>query len=245
MSYEKVLPRSTTWLFLNRLADNLTDLELQSFLANHGIHLPLENISVRNFPSGKSAAKIAVPNYIVEDLVNRALLGIASRPSSEGGGDPVRRTHARRPRYALPFGLNLADFDFVPTREEKLLDRVYKMKADWDREDDARRRLRSKQVAAEIEEAKRKQAIEDRREESAREREAEIERRRNYYLSARKTEDPLVAKLVEKYLDELDGGWRKKALAKLAKIEREIKRDAAKAERKALLEKGVLRVRRR
>jgi hypothetical protein len=79
MIYEKELPRGLTWLFINRQADNLTDVEMQSFLADRGIDLPLEYISVRNFPGGKSAAKIAIPRDVVEDLVNRAVNGDSLR----------------------------------------------------------------------------------------------------------------------------------------------------------------------
>jgi hypothetical protein len=158
----------------------------------------------------------------------------------------VRRTRPRpkqRPRFALPFGINLSDYDFQPTREEKLLDRVNEMKLQWDLEDDERRRLRFKQIAAEIEEEKRKQEIEDRREEIAHEREAEIERRRNYYLTARKTEGPM-EKLIERYQNELEGNWYNKALRKLEKLTAEIRHDRLKAEREALTRRGVLRGRR-
>lgn len=156
----------------------------------------------------------------------------------------MRRTHNHaRPRYALPFGINLADYDFVPTREEKLLDRVNEMKLVWDREDDDRRRRRSALIAKEIAEEKRQQEIEDRREVIAREREAEIERRRNYYLAARKAEGPM-EKLIERYQNELEGNWYTKALRKLEKLTAEIRHDRLKAEREALTRRGVLRGRR-
>jgi hypothetical protein len=158
----------------------------------------------------------------------------------------MRRTPPRpkqRPRFALPFGINLADYDFQPTREEKLLDRVNEMKLVWDREDDDRRRRRSALIAKEIAEEKRKQEIEDRREEIAREREAEIERRRNYYLAARKAEGPM-EKLIERYQNELEGNWYTKALRKLEKLTAEIRHDRLKAEREALTRRGVLRGRR-
>jgi hypothetical protein len=157
----------------------------------------------------------------------------------------MRRTRPKqRPRFALPFGINLADYDFIPTREERLLDRLAEMKSVWDREDDDRRRRQFAQIAKEIAEEKRKQELEDREAEIARERDAEIARRRNYYLTARKAEDPLVEKLLEEYQDQLEGGWRKKALAKLEKLTKEIARDKAKAEREALARRGVLKGRR-
>jgi hypothetical protein len=147
----------------------------------------------------------------------------------------------QRPRFALPFGINLSDYDFQPTREERLLDRVHEMKLVWDREDDDRRRRRAAQISQEIIEARRQQELEDREESSARQREEEIAKRRNYYLTARKTEDPLVEKLIEEYQDQLDGGWKKKALAKLQKLTAEIRRDRLKAEREELARRGVLR----
>jgi hypothetical protein len=159
----------------------------------------------------------------------------------------MRRTPPRpkqRPRFALPFGINLADYDFHPTREEKLLDRVNEMKLVWDREDDERRRRRAALIAAEIEQARKRQEREDREAEIEREREAEIERRRNYYLTAHKTEGNAMEKLVAKLQDELEGNWRTKALVKLEKLTAEIRRDRLKAEREELARRGAIRGRR-
>jgi hypothetical protein len=146
----------------------------------------------------------------------------------------------QRPRFALPFGINLSDYDFQPTRQEKLLDRVHEMKLLWDREDDERRRLRSCEIAKEIEQEKRKQAVEDRDAEEARQHQEEIDRRKTYWLRERETGAAAMEKLVASYEAELNAEHAKR-LKKLAQITKDIRKDKARVERRSLLEKGVLR----
>jgi hypothetical protein len=158
----------------------------------------------------------------------------------------MRRARPRtkkRPRFALPFGLNLADFDFVPTREERLLDRVNEMSKQWAAEDDERRRQREREIAKEIEQEKRKQELEDRREEIKRELEAEIERRKTYWERERKTGAAAMEKLIASYEAELSIEHAKR-LKKLAQIAKDIARDKAKAERSEFARRGLIRGRR-
>jgi hypothetical protein len=70
--YEKTIPKGATWLYLNKLPRDITDAEIQAFMYERGLDLPLENISVRAYPNG-SSAKIAVSNEVVSTLVNWAL----------------------------------------------------------------------------------------------------------------------------------------------------------------------------
>ena len=66
--YEKVLP-SGWWIYFNRLPSRLTDLELQTFLAEIGLPLPLEQISIREYGDG-SAAKIVLQKDDVIPILN-------------------------------------------------------------------------------------------------------------------------------------------------------------------------------
>jgi hypothetical protein len=142
--------------------------------------------------------------------------------------------HRNKQLRVLPYGIrSLSDFYFYPTREERLLERLKEMKAEWDREDDARNRRRATQIAREVEADRRKQ-----------EREDSLDRIRNYFLQANQQEAPAMAKLLERMQEELEGPWRRKMLAKVEKIAEEIRRDKARAERKALLQRGVVRGRR-
>lgn len=152
----------------------------------------------------------------------------------------------RRPRIVLPDGMKFEDISFTPTWQESYFDRLHKMKALWAKQDDILRRAR--EISAQVEQARLQQQREDKAAAEAaaldREVEAAIERRKNYYLEARKAEGPVTDKLMKRYAAELDGGWREKALAKLAKLTKEIQRDAAKEERRALAAKGLIRGRR-
>jgi hypothetical protein len=85
--YEKELPRSSTWLYFSRLPIGLTDEEFRDYLTDIGVDLPLENVSVRQYPQG-SCAKIATTNDMVAVLVNWLI-----------NGEPLRghRVVAERP----------------------------------------------------------------------------------------------------------------------------------------------------
>jgi hypothetical protein len=141
----------------------------------------------------------------------------------------------RRPITVLPFGINLRDYYFYPTREEKLLDWLREQKRIWDAEDDLRRRRRAKQIAAEIETEREKQAREDR-----------LNRDRDYWLRQREADRPVMAKLTERYQEIVDlSPFRQRLLKVVAKLEKEIRRDAAKAEREVLAARGLIRGRRK
>jgi hypothetical protein len=140
----------------------------------------------------------------------------------------------RKPIRALPFGINLSDYYFHPTREEKLLDWLHEQKRIWDAEDDVRRRRRAAQIEAEVNAAKEVQAREDR-----------LVRDTNWWLQQREVDRPLMEKLTADLQDALEGNWHKKVLAKLAALEKEIRLDAVRAERKTLLRRGVVRGRRK
>jgi hypothetical protein len=149
----------------------------------------------------------------------------------------------KRPRFALPFGLNLADFDFVPDVNEKMCDRVRQLEQRWAKEDDAIRRRRLKIIAAEVEADRIKQAADDRRNEIKAEIDAEIERRKTYWERERKTGAAAMEKLIASYEAELCIEHAKR-LKKLDKITKDIARDKANAERSEFARRGLIRGRR-
>jgi hypothetical protein len=150
------------------------------------------------------------------------------------------RNHARRPRFALPAGIDLADFDFRPDKYECLVDRLREMKLTWQREDDARRRQRAKQVEAEIEADRRKQAVEDERDAIAREHDEELARVRYYWIKQQQIGKAQMDKLIAQYEAQLNSKHTAR-LKKLAEITKEIEQDRIRAEKKALLHKGIVR----
>jgi hypothetical protein len=140
-----------------------------------------------------------------------------------------------RPITVLPFGINLRDYYFYPTREEKLFDWLREQKRIWDAEDEARLRRRFAQITIEIEAEKEKQARED-----------WLNRDRDYWLRQREADRPVMEKLTEQYQEIVDlSSFRQKLLKVVAKLEKEIRRDAAKAEREALAARGLIRGRRK
>jgi len=74
MPSEKTMPPGV-WLYFFSLAAELTDADFQSFLAERGMNVPVENISVRSFSQGYSSAKVSFPNGVVARLVNWATDG--------------------------------------------------------------------------------------------------------------------------------------------------------------------------
>jgi len=70
---DKEIP-SGTWLYFTDMAAGITDVALQEFLANCGIDLPLENISVRQYPHC-SGAKVTITREATARLVNWAING--------------------------------------------------------------------------------------------------------------------------------------------------------------------------
>jgi hypothetical protein len=128
-----------------------------------------------------------------------------------------------------------SDFDFEPSWSEKLWDRLVEMKKQWAAEDEARLRRRYAQITIEIEAEKEKQA-----------REALLNRDRDYWLRQREADRPAMEKLTERYQSEVDlSPFRQKLLKVVAKLDKEIRRDAAKAEREALAARGLIRGRRK
>jgi len=78
-SYEKRVPLGA-WMMIDQLPPSITDEELQTYLASRGMWVPLENISVRQYPE-YAVAKISVPNDVVGALVDWA---IDKTPVQEG-----------------------------------------------------------------------------------------------------------------------------------------------------------------
>jgi hypothetical protein len=70
----KHLPRGMAWLFFSHLPPNVTEESFQAFLAKQGIHVPTEQISIRNY-SSNSCAKVAFHNDVVALLINWAING--------------------------------------------------------------------------------------------------------------------------------------------------------------------------
>ncbi len=71
----KELPRNTTWISLNDLPVGTTEHELQAFLYEAGIHLPMDNVSVKQHQT-RAQGCVAMRNADVADLVERALVGM-------------------------------------------------------------------------------------------------------------------------------------------------------------------------
>jgi hypothetical protein len=69
------LPLGLPWVYFNRLPDNLSEEQFQKYLSKQGLDVAIENISVKNFPGGKSSAMVAVPKEIVLQLIMWALNG--------------------------------------------------------------------------------------------------------------------------------------------------------------------------
>jgi hypothetical protein len=152
----------------------------------------------------------------------------------------------RRPITALPFGINLSDYDFEPSKAELVaesrrrnwLAKMRSLLICYEREADELRRRRAAEIAREIEVAKEKQEREDR-----------LSRDRDYWLREREKDRGLMTQLTERYQQIVDDSpFRRKMLAKLAevaKLQKDIDRLAAREERKALLARGVVRGRRK
>lgn len=71
--YWKELPRGL-WLYFNKLPKGFSDKAFQDFLAEAGIIIPLERISVQWYSDG-AAAKVSVSNVQLTELVNWLLDG--------------------------------------------------------------------------------------------------------------------------------------------------------------------------
>lgn len=134
------------------------------------------------------------------------------------------------------------DFDFVPSKEELIAERrqrnwLAKMRTlllRYQREDDELRRKRAAEIAREVAADREKQARDDR-----------LARDTNWWLKQRERDKPIMDKLTARYQEIVDDSpFRRKMLAKLAELdqlEKEISRLAARAERKALAARGVIR----
>jgi len=91
------------------------------------------------------------------------------------------------------------------------------------------RRRRAKQIAAEIEAERVKQDREDR-----------LNRDRDYWLRQREVDRPVMEKLTAPYQEIVDlSPFRQKLLKVVANLEKEVRRDAAKAEREVLAAEGT------
>jgi hypothetical protein len=71
---EKTLPKGT-WMFFNQLPSYATEQDVRTFFYEVGLDIPLECISVRNFGSNGSNAKISISNEMTLLLVNWAING--------------------------------------------------------------------------------------------------------------------------------------------------------------------------
>jgi hypothetical protein len=151
----------------------------------------------------------------------------------------------RRPITVLPFGINLSDYDFKPSKAELVaesrrrnwLAKMRSLLICYEREADELRRRRAAQIAAEIKLERERQEREDCLERSAR-----------WWSQERERDKPIMEKLTERYQEIMDAPFRKKMLAKLAELEqldKKINRAAAREERKTLLARGVLKGRRK
>ena len=131
----------------------------------------------------------------------------------------IRPARHQKPLYALPPDVNLSDFDFEPTWQEREWERYLRAKQEYEREWLMASIQRLAAVALEIDAEKRHAELV-----------AEQDRVDAWWAGEREKE--LVA-------------WRQRELAKLEKIGKEIQRDAVRLERKVLEERGVVRGRRR
>jgi hypothetical protein len=163
----------------------------------------------------------------------------------------------RKPTFSLPKGhwpsavVNDSPDDFEWVSSEKLLADAERRRRNWlakmqslllryQREDDALRRKRAAEIAREVAADREKQEREDRRDNV---------KDRDYWLREREKDGPLMAKLVERYQQIVDDSpFRREMLAKLAELaelDKQLNRVAARAERNALLRRGVVRGRRK
>lgn len=62
------------WILALSLSDETTQESLQAFLADRGVDLPLENISIKQNPKGTSAL-VSINNEVAAVLVDWALNG--------------------------------------------------------------------------------------------------------------------------------------------------------------------------
>jgi len=128
-------------------------------------------------------------------------------------------------RYLVSLPVDVSDLDGIswkPTREEILLERLRAMQATWEREDIERHRRRAAEIAADVSRdidwLERVNAIQK-----------EQQRVENYWLEERK-----------KTADAIHAAQ----LKRLEQITEDIRKDAARAERRELLRRGVYRGRR-
>ena len=146
-----------------------------------------------------------------------------------------------RPIFVLPTGENLSDFDFLPSKEEKAVEKerakrrkqaarrlvnLANLQKLWEREEAAYLKrmdtLRQKHIAAILVQAERDRIWLAQMNAW----EQEIERRRNFYLTEHAKEDKAT---------------HAAHLAKLAEILTDIRKDSVRAERKVLEKRGVVR----
>jgi hypothetical protein len=68
------LPKGPQWIMFNRLPSNLTEEVFQEFLLRHGLHIPVDHISVKEYRLG-TTAMVAVPSEILPMLITWAING--------------------------------------------------------------------------------------------------------------------------------------------------------------------------
>ena len=129
----------------------------------------------------------------------------------------------RNPTLWYTPGFSMHEVDFVPTREEKILDWLRGKQAQWAKEDELRRRKRFAEIQA---------AVNHDRQETERQEllECELEKVQSYF----RTELGKEAKAADD-----------KRRAALAKITKHVARDKARVERETLAARGLLRGRTR
>jgi hypothetical protein len=135
------------------------------------------------------------------------------------------------PTLALPADVSIADTLWAPDRTEVELERLLRLKAEWDRDWLTAQTQRLAAVAMEVDRDKRELELL-----------ALTERQDAWYIEAAKQTDD-IAKLIAKYEDP--NGTHAAMVARAEAAKKDMQRDRAKAERTALLSRGVVRGRRK
>jgi hypothetical protein len=135
------------------------------------------------------------------------------------------------PTLALPADVSIGDTLFAPDWAELEFCRLMLLKAQWDREFLAEQTRRLALVALEIDRGKRELELL-----------ALQERQDAWYIEAAKQTDD-IAKLIAKYEDPK--GTYAAMVARAEAAKKDMERDAARAERTALIARGLVRGRRK
>jgi hypothetical protein len=146
---------------------------------------------------------------------------------------PVRNAKYQRPLYALPGGVNLAEFDFTPTWQELEFDRYHRAKLIYEKEWMLASMKGLAEIGLEIEEQKRRNALAD-----------EQEQIYEWFMEQALKESEVNKKFLARCQDELDGPYLRAQLAKLDKAGKEIRHELAEIEKTEMIRRGVYKGRR-